>query len=180
MKFAIDTIPTDSGKALLIAGIAALTSVTAVLLTAFATYSATKRDRRRTLYGEALKAALGWQEMLYRVRRRREEDGPCLVKQFHDLQEQLIYYQGLIGSESRPMEESYRRLVKTVKSGTEPLITQAWSDNVRAMPGNAMKGDQHPEFTQETERFLRDVRSHLSAQPWRKVAPFWRNRGQVT
>ncbi len=167
---------TETERALVVAAIAAAASLFAVTITAIAAYLATKRDRRRTLYGEAFKVALGWQEMLYRVRRRQPDDGPALLKKFHELQENLTYYQGWIGSESKYMERSYRRLVRAVKQGTEQHIVDAWAAPTRAIPGQALPEDSHPQFDLEADEFLRDVRGHLSLQPWRKLAVVWRNR----
>lgn len=134
------------------------------------TYLASKRDRRRKLYGEAIKAALSWHEMLYRVRRRGTAEEPALISRFHDLQETITFYQGWIGSESRSMERSYSRLVGRVKQKTEHLITAAWMAPIRPVPGNALPADEHPDVHSDAEDFLKDVRSHLSLQPWRKIA----------
>ena len=170
---------TDTERALLVAGIAATATVSAAIIAALAAYLATRRDRRRQLYGEALKAALGWREMLYRVRRRQKSNQADLVDKFHDLQEQLTYYQGWIGSESRYVARSYRRLVKAVKDGTQELITATWNEPIRELPGNALPTDEHPSFDVEADAFLRDVRGHLS--PWkpRKIGVYWRNREDV-
>jgi len=167
---------TDSEHALVVAGIAAGASLLVAFLAALFAYLATKRDRRRVLYGEALRAALTWQEMVYRVRRRRDGAESALMERFHDMHDQLAYYQGWIGSESKYMERSYRRLVSRIKSGTEPLITAAWGESIRPLPANSNESDQHEDFRPDVERFLNDVRSHLSPLPWRKLAAVARNR----
>jgi len=129
---------------------------------------AQQRDRRRTLYAEAYRVALGWNEMLYRIRRR--IDGPeqmaALVEQFHSLQEQITFYQGWITTESPGLGRSYDRLVRHVKSETEELIRQAWRRSGRAPDHDAPADEKHPNIRPECSRFLADVRDHLSPWPW--------------
>ena len=167
----------DTERALIVAGIAAIATLGAALIAAVAAYLAGKRDRRRSLYGEAYKAALGWVELLYRVRRRTAESEMHLVDRFHDHQESLNFYVGWIAAESKYMSRSYGRLVKAVKGVTEPLITAAWNEGLRPFPGNAVPEDTHPDLTIESNRFLKDVRAHLSPWKFRKIAVAWRNRG---
>lgn len=140
------------------------------------THNASKRDRRRQLYGEAVKSAVSWKEMLYRVRRRAEGDEASLVTRFHDLQDTITFHRAWIGSESRSIGRSYDRLVRDVKAKTELLITEAWDAPVRPAPGNAQPGDQHPDVQDDAERFLKDLRAHLSLQPWRRIALWLRSR----
>jgi hypothetical protein len=145
------------------------------LLSALAAYLSSKRERRRILYSEAVQAILGWKEMLYRVRRRQKDQEPDLVEGFHDLQDKLTYYQAWIGSESKYMSRSYARLVSSVKGATEGLITEAWNSPLRVPPGNAEPGDVNPNIEPLIDRFLVDVRSHLSPFVWRKSAVAFRN-----
>lgn len=166
----------NSTTAIVTACIAAGVTLAVGIVSLLSAYLANKRDRRRTLYSEAFKAAVSWKEMLYRVRRRETGQERELIDGFHALQDQLSYYVGWIGSESRVMKKSYDHLVKQVKVRTEPLITQAWGEPPRSAPGNAAPADVHPDLTDLTNNFLADVRSHLSPWPWRKVAVRWRNR----
>jgi hypothetical protein len=167
---------TSSDTALVVAAIAAAASLAVGVVGALAAYFSNKRERRRTLYSQATKAALAWKEMLYRVRRRQAGDEADLVKQFHALQDDLQYFQAWVGSESKFMARSYERLVTGTKRATEPLITQAWSDPVRPLPGNATKNDKHPDLAALSDAFLLDIRSQLSPLFWRKLAVAWRNR----
>jgi|NGEPerStandDraft_6_1074524.scaffolds.fasta_scaffold75278_2 hypothetical protein len=145
-------------------------------ITAGAAYLASKRDRRRNLYGEAVKVAVGWKEQLYRVRRRAEGAEREIINDFHRLQDSLAYHQAWIGSDSLYMKRSYDHLVTGVKARTESLITAAWDEPIRPSPGNARSEDSHPAINDLVDDFLSDVRSHLSPWPWRKVAVRWRNR----
>lgn len=163
---------TDTERALIVAAIPATATVMVAILAALAAYLASRRDRRRTLYSEAVRAALAWREQLYRVRRRDDGQERALTDRFHELQEQLSYYEAWIGSESKYLCRSFGRLVHTTKTRTEPLIKSAWAQD----PGADWSGAENPDLSVATSSFLKDVRSHLSPWPWRKVALAWRNR----
>lgn len=153
----------------------ALASVAVVAVSGLSAYLATKRERRRVLYGQAVQAILKWNEMVYRVRRRDPTEDRDLVHTFHDLQENLSYYQAWIASESKYMDRSYSRLVKAIKDECEQPIIAAWKQ-VRAVPGGAVEGDAHPKPTVQVDLFMADVRSHLSPWFWRRFALAYRNR----
>ena len=138
-------------------------------------HMANKRERRRVLYSEAVKTAVTWREMVYRVRRRGTGQERELIERFHALQDDLSYYQAWVGAESKAMSSSYERLIKAIKTKTEPLITAAWEADLRAAPGNARQTDQHPDLSEPLANFMRDVRGHLSPWPWRKLAVMLRN-----
>lgn len=159
-----------------IAILGSATTVVVALLAALAAYLASKRDRRRTLYSEAVQVIVGWKEMLYRVRRRSPDQTEQLVTAFHELQDKLSYYQAWIGGESKYMSRSYARLVTSVKTATEALIWKAWDEPVRPAPGKTLADDTHPDISAFVESFAADLRSHLSPLPWRKLALAYRNR----
>lgn len=170
----------DGEQALLIAGMAGTATLLAALIAAIAAYLASKRDRRRLLYGEAFKAALGWVELLYRVRRRSGKNDDNIVASFHTLQESLTYYEGWIASESKYMARSYRRLVKAVKDQTESPITAAWDEPIRPRPGIARSDEEHPDLRIEGDVFMRDVRAYLSPWQLRKIWVACRNWDEPT
>lgn len=161
---------------ILVAGIPAAATIIVGALAALTAYLANKRENRRQLYSEAVKAAVAWEEMLYRVRRRAQDEERDLVNRFHDVQTDITYYCAWVGSESKFMKRSYDRLVRKVKAATQDLITAAWEDGVRPVPGNALDGEAHPDISECVEAFLTDVRSQLSPWFWRKIAVRWRNR----
>jgi hypothetical protein len=156
----------------------AATAIAVACLSALAAYLASKRERQRALYSEAVKAAVAWEEMLFRVRRRGEGQERELVQRFHDLQDDLTYHQAWVGSESKYMKRSYDKLVTDVKNGTAELITKAWEQPLRPVPGNAVPYDDIPNVTPSIDIFLGDVRSYLSPLFWRKLAVAWRNRSE--
>lgn len=170
----------DTERALAVAGTAAAATIIVALLTVLAAYLAAKRERRRDIYSQAVRSAVAWKEMVYRLRRRTKGQERELIDHFHDLQDQLAYHQAWVGSDSRYMKRSYDKLVVGVKAKTEPLITAAWAAPVRPVPGNAEPGDDHPDLSDLVDKFLTDVRSHLSPWVWRKAAVAWRNRKGAT
>ncbi|KJF18047.1 hypothetical protein [Acidithrix ferrooxidans] len=159
-----------------IALIGTATTVVVAILSALIAYMVAKRERRRTLYSEAIQAIVAWKEMLYRVRRRSGNQVYDLVAAFHDLQDKLSYYEAWIGSESKYMSRSYKRLVKAVKSKTDFLIRDAWKESIRDPAEYSLPSDDHPDLAPNVEAFLNDVRSHLSPYFWRRIALAYRNR----
>lgn len=155
--------------------IPAATAIAVASLSALAAYLASKRERRRTLYSEAVKAAVVWEEMLFRVRRRSADQERELVDTFHALQDDLTYHRAWVGSESKYMKHSYDKLTTEVKKATAELITEAWAKPIRPAPGNALPDEVCPELAPYIDAFLCDVRSHLSPWFWRKLAVVWRN-----
>lgn len=132
----------------LAAGVPAAVTLMVAALSALTAYLASKRERRRTLYGKAFRAALGWCEMLYRVRRRgaSTESDLDLVARFHELQEELDFYTGWIGSESKYLRRSYKALIDAVKEDTRQLIADAWKAPVREPCGGTLDTDAHPDL----------------------------------
>jgi hypothetical protein len=130
-----------------------------------------RRDRRRTLYSEAYRAALAWVEMLYRVRRRDPEHPYELAAQFHKLQEDIDFYQGWIESESIAFGRAYRHLVLEVKALTLPDIQAAWAAGpVDPQQGFSLQGETHPPVEPAKQQFLKDLRAHLSLKPADRLA----------
>jgi hypothetical protein len=130
-----------------------------------------RRDRRRTLYSEAYRAALAWVEMLYRVRRRDPEHPYELATQFHKLQEDIDFYQGWIESESIAFGRAYRRLVLEVKALTLPDIQMAWATGpIDPLQGFSLQGETHPPVEPAKQQFLKDLRAHLSLKPADRLA----------
>jgi hypothetical protein len=167
---------TDNDVKLIVAASAAVGALSVALLSAVLARIFAQRDRRRQMYGEAFRAALEWREMVYRVRRRdnSDEHNRVLVDKFHDLQERLDFYEGWIGSESKYMRRNYRKLVTAEKSSTASDLKDAWDNPGKK--GNADGQDAHPTVNQEArDAYLRDVRAHLSLQPWRWPLVMFRN-----
>jgi len=160
------------------AAITASALILVALLAAVTAYLGEKRTRRRTLFGEAYRAALGWREMLYRVRRRRggPEAEDALIASFHELQLEIDYHLGWIGSESIYMQRSYGRLVKSIKFATEHLIRAAWEEEAPKHPSRSGAAGPHPEVSQAARTFLFDVRCHLAWWQLPKLLVVWRNR----
>ena len=107
---------------------------------------------------------MGWNELLYRVRRRANDDESeaALVERFHQLQEQIDYYEGWTASEGAAIGRSYCRFVREVKEQTGVLIREAWKLPGRDACEPAGAGDVHPDLHSSRCRFLTDVRWQLS------------------
>jgi hypothetical protein len=125
-----------------------------------------RRDRRRTLYSEAYRAALAWVEMLYRVRRRDPARPYEIAAQFHKLQEDIDFHEGWIASESTHFARAYQHLVHEIKTLTLPEIQAAWAgDPADPADGFSLAGETHPDLREAKQRFLTDMRQHLSILP---------------
>lgn len=127
----------------------------------------TRRDRRRTLYSEAYRAGLAWTELYYRVRRRKAEDPYELVRLFHEAQEEITYHEGWLATESRTLGAAYAAFVTAVKDETRPRIQKAWADPpCDPDEGLEVPDGEHPHVEAAKQKFVGDVRDHLSPWPW--------------
>jgi hypothetical protein len=138
----------------------------AALVSGLFVWAQARRDRRRKLYSEAYKAAMSWVEMLYRVRRRCEGQDQELIRRFHDVQDEISYYEGWLTTESPALGRSYRRLVAAVREATSPLIQEAWAQPIRAVDQHTRADDGHPSVRAVRRAFLLDAREHLSLRFW--------------
>jgi hypothetical protein len=157
--------------------ISAFGAIIVVMIAAFGAYLTERRQRRQNLYGEAYRAALAWQEMLYRVRRRAagQESDRALINRFHELQEKINYHQGWIATESVWLGRSYAKLVDAINRKTAGLIHEAWKSPVRDSTNGTLNTDQHPTIDNDCRRFLFDVRCSLSLWQWPKLFVIVRN-----
>lgn len=163
-------------------GIVAGSAVLAAFITHYLGQHERERNKRRTLYAEALQAALGWREMLYRVRRRQPtaDDEKEITGLFHELQERLDYYDGLIWSHSKSLGRSYRRLVKKVRKTTQPLIREAWKSKPIPPKDYDPSTLKNPKFKNELNDFMDDVVRQTKPR-YRLFAKFklwWGNRNE--
>jgi len=135
-------------------------------------------ERERALYSEAFKAAMAWREMLYRTRRREDSDEAKrrLIERFHELQEEIDYFEGWTASEGRAIGRSYCRLVREVKQVSEPLIQAARDAPPRPALAPTPEDEDHPDVRRARERFLKDVRAQLSLLIFPRLGVWWRNR----
>lgn len=148
------------------------------LVTLLLTRHFERTNERRKLYASAYKTVLAWQEMLYRVRRRSAgaETERQLIDKFHDLQEDLNYYQGIISSEGSSMGKSFAKFVSSVKRENVKLIQEAWEKPVRKPKDGTPKDEKHPNITKISEDFLLDTRLWLKWWQLPKLRVWWRNK----
>ncbi len=132
---------------------------------------------KRKLFADAYKTALAWQEMLYRVRRRAAgiSEERKLVERFHQLQEEIDYYQGLVSTESEALGLSYERFVNRVKSENNRLIQEAWESPIQRPKSGILKSEKHPNTLAVGKSFLKDTRDWLSIWQVPKLFVHWRN-----
>jgi hypothetical protein len=130
-----------------------------------------RRDRRRTLYSKAYQAALAWEEVYYRVRRRDSDRPHELAARAHEIQEQVNFYEGWIGSESPTLGRAYCRLVLTIKAHTAEPIREAWKQQPsKPEDGFSVEPLRAPEIEAAKNRFISDLRDHLCFNPLRRGA----------
>ncbi|HST68180.1 MAG TPA: hypothetical protein VLI94_00810 [Solirubrobacterales bacterium] len=157
--------------------VAGVVSIAALLLRAFGLLLTGQLERQRSLFSEAYRAAMGWREQLYRVRRRpnTQEAEYQLINEFHDLQEKIDFYEGWAASEGKSIGRSYCRLVRETKAETAALLQQAWAQPGRDPGLPAPDGEIHPDLSSVRERFLFDVRCQLSLFLLPRVLVYFRN-----
>jgi hypothetical protein len=156
---------------------AAVISVAGALLTFYATAYKATRDRRRSLYSEAFRAAMSWVEVVYRVRRRTPAGQEDLLQHLHKLQEDIAYYQGWLATEAPALGVSYRRLVNGVRTEVGPLLREAWAEKVRPPWEGTPQGEKEPDVAMVSAHYLEDVREHLSVWWWVRRRVRTRNLG---
>lgn len=166
-----------------VVALVASSSVLAALLTHYLGRNERERTKRKEVYAEALQTALAWREMLYRVRRRQttKEDERTITGQFHDLQERLDYYDGLIWSHSKSLGRSYRKLVKKVRDTSQPLIQKAWK--AKPIPPQSYDPTKldNPKFNKELQDFMNDVirQTKPRYRIFAKLKLWWGNRNDT-
>lgn len=150
---------------------AALVAAAASLIGLFVSRVFDRRDRRRILYSEASQAALAWEEVFYRVRRRDPDRPYEVAAHIHELQEKVNFYEGWISSESPALGRAYCRLVLTIKSATAEPIRQAWiQEPVRPDEGFSVEPLRASRIPAAKDRFISDLRDHLGFSPFRRKA----------
>ncbi|MEJ7783473.1 MAG: hypothetical protein WKF96_01635 [Solirubrobacteraceae bacterium] len=151
--------------------IAALVAGAFALITLAINRYIDRRDRRRSLYADAYKAALAWVEMLYRVRRRDPDNPYPVADQFHKLQEDIDFHQAWICTESQALGRAYERLVLTVKALTAEDIKRAWIDPpCKPEDSFSLAMETHPPVAEAKRQFMGDLQDHLSLNPERRWA----------
>ncbi len=155
---------------------AAAIAAAVALLLAWRAHQDNVRDRQRATYSEAYKAAMGWVEMVYRVRRRSNKEDPTLVELFHARQEAITYFQGWISTESEGMGRAYGAFVTKLRAATGHLLQEAWRQEPKPPWAEGHGEGPHPDCQAASDHFLRQVRLHLSPWPWDR----WRSGGDGT
>ena len=137
-----------------------------------------QQSRQRDLFSKAYGAAMAWSELLYRVRRRANTDEAefALIARFHELQEQIDYYEGWTASEGAAIGRSDCLFVKAIKEASESLIQESWAVPGRPPAQASPAAELHPDLRPARERFLADVRHQLSLWVAPRLLVVLRNR----
>lgn len=124
------------------------------------------RDRRRTEYGKAFAAALGWAELPYRVARRlSNEPDACrpLIDALHDAQREILFHRGWLNTVSPDIADAYDTFVATIKQQTAPHLQSAWQREPTGPAAAAVLGAAYPiDVGVEQKAFIDAVRRDLS------------------
>jgi len=145
---------------------AAIIAAAVAIFLAWRAHQDNVQDRRRATYSEAYKSAMGWVEMVYRVRRRSNKSDPAIVELFHARQEAINYFQGWISTESQAMGTAYGTFVAKLRVATEDLLREAWAQDPKPPWAKGHGEGPHPDCQAASNEFLRQVRMHLSPWPW--------------
>jgi hypothetical protein len=139
-----------------------------------------RRDRRRNLYGEAYRTTMSWIEMAYRAYHAAPGDREFL-KMYHQLWENVRYYEGWLLFESRELGYSFARFKQAVERVCDGFIEEVWLQRSdEAKPLTILPVEATPEtYLHELNWFLRDAREHLSPNPVRRAAMRRRVRQQI-
>jgi hypothetical protein len=124
------------------------------------------RDRRRTEYGNAFAAALGWAELPYRVARRLSNDPDAcrpLIDALHDAQREILFHRGWLNTVSSEIAEAYDALVTAIKEQTAPHLQASWQREPTTPSAAAELGAVYAiDVSVEQQAFIDAVRRDLS------------------
>lgn len=130
------------------------------------------RDRRRKVFAEALVAIEKYGEVPWRIRRRpdsKPDTRSRLSDALHEIQEELMYYQGLLSMESPIVGSAYSTLVKEIRGEAGRAMSEAWSRPL--IKKDAEMSGQIKFDATETARarlaYIRAVRRRLRPLPFR-------------
>jgi hypothetical protein len=112
---------------------------------------ATRDERLRDGYAEAIRTLVAWREFPYRVLRRSADDAPTyatLTDKGHKIQEDLAYWTSWIASDSTRVADAYRSVVRALRGHLIAPIQTAW-DAPAANTGAAQARTLRLEVDQE-------------------------------
>lgn len=131
-----------------------------------------RRDRRRTMYADALAACKDYREFPYVIYRRNgeklAEERTRISEALREVQKRIAHHQAWLKTESQDVAHKYEDLVSTLRSVAGEEMKQRWKDkpieedaDMTVVP----KMDWHL-IEEKEETYLRAVRKQL--------APFWK------
>lgn len=141
-----------------------------VLLTAYCTGLAKRKQERTARYGVMVATLTSWAEMPYRVRRRLSNDPTVtqpLIDRFHDLQEQLARDTAELAAECPWLFKRHRMAADEIRDCTKPFIAAAWEAEPTGVPGGMNLNGWGPTGCGEAiQTFQSELRYRFG---WRRV-----------
>lgn len=130
------------------------------------------QNRRRVVFAEALVAIEQYGEVPWRIRRRPDSTPDTRLRlsdAVHEIQEELMYYEGLLSMESPTVGSAYAALVATIKTEAGPAISESWS-SPPIEKDEGMSGQIKFDTTataQARRDYIQAVRRYLRPLPFR-------------
>jgi len=163
-----------------VAVIGAAASVFVAALSSLVSNVKEGRSRKRDTYGQAFRAVATYKEYPYIIRRRRggdekeaADERARIADELREVQEDLSYFTGWVGTESPRVAHAYRELVRRTREIAGSQMREAWladpntSDSGMNMPN---LGLQHLEPYEDA--FLNEASNNLvslSTRWWRRL-----------
>lgn len=147
---------------IVIALIALVTTFLSSLITFICGRYAAQKDEKREIYARAYKSMIRWKEMVYKVCRRENGEGPKLRSEFHEIQVDAAFYEGWIAGTSPSLSKSYIFSMKGIKQCCDNPIRQAWQYNGSKSEVGELVDDKGIRDLEMS--FIKDIRRQLS--PW--------------
>lgn len=136
-----------------------------------------RNTKRQEMFANAYKVVVSWKEMLYKIRRRdnSKKMDSQIIREFHQLQKKMDFYQGLLSAESKALGLSYKEFILGTKKETGSLIHAAWKIKGKNPKSDDHAKEVHPNIEKYSDIFLKDIRNWLSWFLFPKLLVLHRN-----
>lgn len=161
----------------LVVGLAGATATGAVYV---AGRIAQERNRRRDLYGRAVRAVIAWTEYPYQIRRR-VSDAPQVLAQLvatgHQLQQDLAYFHTWLATDKPSLGNLYGDVVQNVKERCGESLEDAWAaDPIMESSDMVLSGWGPEDCAPEIDRLQKGTAARFG---WRRVVSAVKEFGQL-
>lgn len=133
--------------------------------------STTRKERRATIYSEALRAVEDYLEAPYLVRRRDGSNGSRqnVTTQISEIQSRLSYYCALLDLHAHTqISNAYSELVRTARSEAGPAMSAAWKTRPTTKDKNVPLGQRFERTRSDAARraVIAAIRRHDGRRMW--------------